>query len=86
MVHYAVPGGDIFIEHTNCACDPDTKARLGSHACVTTLTTWARFTPEGVSLPGKWEPLRPGGGARIHTLVGEGQDLDAIRAADIMLR
>lgn len=68
MTHFAFKGGDVFIEHTNCSHDPDAKARIGPHACVTTISSWIQIIPDAAGAAPVWRPIRAGVAARIVAL------------------
>lgn len=63
MVHFSVPGGDVFIAHGRCPCPPDA---LGAHTeCPRVASHWVLLSGE---TPGRWRRIPDGAGARIRDM------------------
>ena len=57
-MHYAVPGGDVYLAPSACGCNPDEFRR--PHQCTNASTLWVRLVPDAApSLP-PWVRVRSG--------------------------
>ena len=75
---FSFDGGDVYVAHTACGCDPDNAGR--PHACVGT-SSWVRCVPRSSEKFTDWLRVRAGAGVVVSSLHLAGADYETVQTA-----
>jgi hypothetical protein len=74
---FSFVGGDVYVAHTACGCNPDASRR--AHQCTNASSSWVRCSPRGSETPGDWLRVRAGAGVRVVAAHAAGETYDSVQ-------